>query len=432
MEKEGRDMEKKAAQSKRYRVRRVNIGKTAQLDALAHAAGQVYSRSLVFFWRTVRKQGIWLKPKHLMRLIPTDPENLLHAHSVDAAVQSFFAGLASWRERRKSDPHAKPPRRRKWSFRVEYKSSALTLKEGKLRLSNGKGHEPLLLAWHWALPQTVVIRWTGEQYEAIATYPLYGPFPPEKEEASLQERQAEHSAGIDLGEVHIAVSHDGEHTHLLNGRLLRSKRQYQNKLKAKLQSPIDGKKKGSRRRKKLIQSKKRQLKKIKDQIQAIEHQQTTHLISTLYEEGVQTLVIGDVKDIRQDLDVGSKNNQKLHQWSHGHARHLLTYKAERRGMHVVVHEERSTSRTCPACGHRKKSAPKGRNFSCGACGYRGHRDGVGAQNIRYKYRGEFGLPHVVAAMAPATGLRFWPHTRVARGQLRENVWAGNSSEATRL
>ncbi len=36
-----------------YLVRRVNIGKTAQLDALAHAAGEVYSRTLVFFRRTL-------------------------------------------------------------------------------------------------------------------------------------------------------------------------------------------------------------------------------------------------------------------------------------------------------------------------------------------------------------------------------------------
>jgi putative transposase len=62
------------------------------------------------------------------------------------------------------------------------------------------------------------------------------------------------------------------------------------------------------------------------------------------------VAIGDVRDIRQDLDVGSTNTQKLHQWSHGHARHLLTYKAERLGMAVILQEEKYTSRTCPACG----------------------------------------------------------------------------------
>lgn len=146
----------------------------------------------------------------------------------------------------------------------------------------------------------------------------------------------------------------------------------------------------------------------------IEHKQTSKLINTLHQDGVQTLVIGDVRDIRQSLDVGSKNNQKLHQWSHGSTRFNLTYKAERKGMRVVLQEESYTSKTCPACGHRRKSAVQGRNFACRKCGFRFHRDGVGAMNIRYKYREEFGVPHVVGVMAPPTGMRYMPHARVAR------------------
>ena len=92
---------------------------------------------------------------------------------------------------------------------------------------------------------------------------------------------------------------------------------------------------------------KEKLKKLKNQIKDIEHKQTTHLVSTLHEHGVQTVVIGDVRDIRQNLDVGSKNNQKLHQWSHGSVRHMLAYKAERLGMVVALQEERSTSKTSP-------------------------------------------------------------------------------------
>jgi putative transposase len=142
-------------------------------------------------------------------------------------------------------------------------------------------------------------------YEAIATYMLESP---------PAQPPGDKVAGIDLGEVHMAVSHDGEQTHILNGRLLRSKRQYRNKLIAELDSKIDRKKRGSRWRKKLVASKVRQLRKLKHQIQDIEHKSTTRLISTLYREGVQTLVIGDVRDIRQENDTGSKNNQKIHQW----------------------------------------------------------------------------------------------------------------------
>lgn len=394
-----------------YQVRRVNIGKTAQLDELAHECGLLYSKTLVFFWRTVRHKNIWLRPKHLMRLF-TSPK--LHAHTSDACVQAFFAGLKSWRERRKTDPTAKPPRKRKWYFRIEYKRTAMSLKDGILKLSNGRGNAHLVLEWSWELPQTVVIHWTGTEYEAIATY---------KQEEAQASPIGTKVTGIDLGEIHMAVSHDGEHTHILNGRLLRSKRQYRNKLIAELDAKIDVKKKGSYRRKKLIRSKKKQLKKLENQIKDIEHKQTSKLITTLHQEGVQMLVIGDVRDIRQHMDVGSKNNQKVHQWSHGSVRHKLTYKAERHGMQVALQEESYTSKTCCVCGHRRKSPVQGRNFRCGKCGFRWHRDGVGAMNIRYKYREEFGIPHVVGDMAPPTGMRYTPHTCVARGQLREAATA---------
>lgn len=383
-----------------YQVRRVNIGKTKQLDELAHECGNLYSQTVIFFWRTVRHKGIWLKPKHLMRLFTSKK---LHAHTADACVQAFFAGLKSWRERKKDgDPDAHPPRKRKRYFRIEYKRSAMVLKDGKLRLSNGKGNEPLVLTWPWDLPNTVVIHWTGTQYEAIATYEQecpYGPFMPGE------------VAGVDLGEVHMAVAHDGTHTHILNGRYLRSKVQYRNKLQAKLNSRIDGRmKKGSRRRKKLIASKKRQLRKIKNQIKDVEHKQTSKFITALHQAGVQTLVIGDVRDIRQDNDVGHTNNQKIHQWSHGSVRFKLTYKAERLGMAVALQDEHYTSRTCPQCRY-VRSKVKGRVFRCPKCGWTYHRDGVGAVNIRQKYLGSF---PVVGAMAPPIGMRYKPHAGIAR------------------
>ncbi|HEX9134229.1 MAG TPA: transposase [Ktedonobacteraceae bacterium] len=393
-----------------YQVRRVHIGRTEQLDELAHACGDLYSRALVFFWRTVRHKGVWLKAKHLMRLFTSDQ---LHAHTSDACVQAFFAALSSWRERRKTDPNAHPPSRRKWYFRIEYKSSAITLKDSLLVLSNGRTNAPLVLFWEWDRPTTVVVRWNGSEYEAIATYRVGEEVP--EEERSLQERRAEHTAGIDLGEVHLAVSCDGERAHLLNGRLLRSKRQYRNKLIAKLNARISRCKKGSSRRKKLTGVKKKRINKLTHQIRDIEHKQTSSLVNTLYREGVERLVIGDVRAIRQGLDKGSLTNQKLHQWSFGSVRHKLTYKAARLGMRVVLQEESYTSRTCPVCGHRRKSSPRGRVFGCTnkTCKWQGHRDAVGAANIRAKYRGEFGGRHVVGAMAPPTGCGYVPHLRVS-------------------
>ena len=378
-----------------YRVRRVKIGRAPLLDMLAHECGRLYTLALVSFWRTVRHSEVWLKPSSMMRW-HTSP--LLHAHTADACVQAFYASLKSWRARRKTDPDAKPPRRRTWFFRIEYKSSAIRHRDSVLTLSNGKQTPPLVLDWPWETPKTVVIRWQGAQYEAIGTYA-------EVRDPSVRSL-GEKVAGIDLGEIHLAVAHDGETCTIANGRLFRSKRQYQNKLKAKLSRLIDTKKKGSRRRKRLIRSKRRQLTTLVHQLRDIAHKTTTRLVSTLYHAGVQTLVIGDIRDIRQGLDYGPKANQKIHQMLHGQTRFMLTYKAEQLGMDTALQEESYTSQRCPACGKRNK--PRGREYRC-ACGFRYHRDGVGSWNIRAKYLGS--SSPVIGVMAPPSAYRYRPHMR---------------------
>jgi putative transposase len=387
-----------------YFVRKLKLGVSDQLQLLSRAAGKLYSKTLVSFWRVVRKKGLWLKPATLMRWFPNDPENRLHAHSADAVVQSFFASLKSWRERRKTDPNARPPRRRRYYYKIQWKASAIKVVNGKLRLSNGKGNKPLVIPWVWDTPVWVEIGWDGKQHELRACYKIVDAPPKgEKEEGGV--------AGVDLGEIHLAVAHDGENTYIANGRLLRSKRRYQNKLQAKLSRLIDRKKRGSRRYRRLIRSKQKQLARLNRQIQDILHKQTTRLVSTLCARGVQTVVIGDIQNIRvsaarvsgTESFYGKKANQKIHQMVHGQARHYITYKAERLGMRVVLQDERYSSQTCPACNKRNK--PKGRGHRCG-CGFRFHRDGVGAINLRRTY---LGLGPVVGVMASPIGLRFQPH-----------------------
>jgi putative transposase len=387
-----------------YFVRKLKLGVSDQLQLLSRAAGKLYSQTLVSFWRVVRKKGLWLKPATLMRWFPNDPENRLHAHSADAVVQSFFASLKSWRERRKTDPNARPPRRRRYYYKVQWKSSAIKVESGKLRLSNGKGNKPLVIPWVWDTPVWVEIGWDGRQYELRACYKLSDARPKE-------EREKGGVAGVDLGEVHLAVAHDGEQTYIANGRLLRSKRRYQNKLKSTLSRLLARKRRGSRRYRRVLASGRKQLARLNDQIRDILHKQTTRLVSTLCARGVQTVVIGDIRNIRvsaarvsgTESFYGKKANQKIHQMVHGQARHYITYKAERLGMRVVLQDERYSSQTCPACNKRNK--PKGRGHRCG-CGFRFHRDGVGAINLRRTY---LGSGPVVGVMASPIGLRFQPH-----------------------
>ena len=136
------------------------------------------------------------------------------------------------------------------------------------------------------------------------------------------------------------------------------------------------------------------------------HKQTTHLVSTLHVRGVQTLAIGDLRTCRINTAVGHVGNQRIHQMPSGQVRHMLTYKAEGRGMQVVLVPEAYTSQTCPCCGKRYK--PRGRVYRCSRCGFAFHRDGVGAINIRQKYTAS---GPVVGAMASPIGVRYQPHLR---------------------
>lgn len=375
-----------------YTVRKLKLGYSEKLNQLAHAAGELYSQTLVSFWRTVRKKNVWLSGYTMERWLISDK---LHAHSSDAITQSFFASLKSWRKRRKTDPTSKPPRRRRWYFKLIWKSSAIKLKDGKLRLSNGKGNLPLIVNWQWDKPNQLELGWNkgSKCYELRATY--------SQPKTKLIESGG--VAGCDLGEIHPMVISNGVDTDIFNGRLLRSKRQYQNKLKAKLSNLIDTKKRGSKRRKRLIQTKQKQLAKIKNQIKDIEHKLTSKAVSMLQEKNIQTLVIGDVRDIRKNINYGKKVNQKLHQWTFGSIRKKLEYKCAKVGIKTELINEAYTSQECLSC--RKRNKPKNREYKC-SCGFRWHRDGVGSSNIRAKYLGE--VP-VVGLMASPSGVRFDPH-----------------------
>ena len=379
-----------------YSVRKLKVGKTDQMDHLAQAAGALYKRTVVYFWRFVRRSDHWMSPAAMMRFLNSDE---LHAHSADAVVQSFCASLKSWRKLRKSNPQARPPRRFGKYFKVVWKASAIRIVNGNLILSNGKGNEPLIVKdWQHEKPTIIEMGWDGKEYELRCVYKTAAP-------GAIKDGSV---AGIDLGEIHLATVVDGKGAIIVNGRGLRSKRRYQNKLKGQLASMIDVKKKGSKRRRRLARTKRRQLEKLNNQIRDIHHKQTSRLVQTLRKRGVGTLVIGDVRDIREDLDYGKKSNQKLHQWTCGKTREMLEYKSERLGMACKLQEESYTSQTCPACGHRHK--PKGRVFRCPSCGLICHRDVVGATNIRSKYLGTFSSP-VVGVMASPIGVRFRPDMR---------------------
>ena len=378
-----------------YFIKRKLVGKNTFLDSLTMESGSLYTKTLVFFWRTVRKKNIWLKPKSLMRIFSS--ENI-HAHSADASVQAFFQALSSWREHRKSDPDSNPPTKLRKFYPITWKSSAIRLKDGKLILSNGKNQVALMLKnWKYDIPKICMLRYTGKEYEMIFTYQF---------EPVQVQIETENVVAVDLGIINFAACSNGL---MYNGRLLRSFRQWKDKKLADFQSLIAKTTKNSRRNKHLRKQKAKFLVRFNNKVKDILHKYTTGLVLTQKNSGVNTLVVGDLSGYRKDKDDGHTRNQENHQWVYGITTFMLRYKSEKRGMMFKLQEESYTSITCPNCFREHKC--KGRNFKCPYCGYEAHRDMVGSTNILSKYRGFFGT-HVVPVMAPGLCVRFHANARV--------------------
>jgi len=359
-------------------------------------------------WRFVDRQDYWLSKNQAQKLYCKGLSGL-HSNSAQAVTDSFYDALKAWRKKRKSGDYEglRPPYKQKRYFKIQWKSSAIKLRDdGVLRLSNGRGADPVLIDWpseavaSGRKPKRVEIGWDGDQYELRAQYKV-----DEKDEPKGQRK-----AGVDLGERHLATVYveDGENVSVHGGRL-RSLRRQHNRTYSSLQSKIDRKKKGSRRWKRLVRAKERQLTKIRNRIKDFLHKVTTRLANVLHERRAGTVVVGDLTGIRERISCGSRMNQRLHQWAYSKFEHMLRYKAQLRGMTVERASEAYTSQTCPNCEHRHK--PSSRDFDCPACSFSGHRDVVGARNIlSERYPGEVstGTTQVVGEMASPAGIRYRP------------------------
>ena len=73
-----------------------------------------------------------------------------------------------------------------------------------------------------------------------------------------------------------------------------------------------------------------------------------------------------------------KNNRSLNSWSFYRLAKFIEYKAALAGIHLVYVNPYKTSQRCPTCGREHKA--KDRRYEC-ECGFRVHRDIVGAINI---------------------------------------------------
>jgi putative transposase len=131
------------------------------------------------------------------------------------------------------------------------------------------------------------------------------------------------------------------------------------------------------------------LKKLFDIRQKYQHNLFNNIVAKTFrflnKNNVSKLVIGDIKNIRENNDICKIVNQMVHNyWSFDILLKKLQNKAEEYGIEIIMTTEEYTSRTCPICFDNSKKNCQDRIFVCSFCGYTDHRDIIGARNIMIK------------------------------------------------
>lgn len=175
--------------------------------------------------------------------------------------------------------------------------------------------------------------------------------------------------GVDLGIANIATDSTGER---FTGEDIDSHRKRHNKARQTFQ------RRGTK-------SAKRRLKKLSGKQSRYQHH-VNHCIAKRLVAKAKTLGIGisveELTGIRDRVTVRRKQRSRLSNWSFGHLRQCLAYKARLAGVPMVAVDPRNTSRTCFACGHCSKDNRKSQDcFSCLSCGHEAHADINAARNI---------------------------------------------------
>ena len=111
-----------------------------------------------------------------------------------------------------------------------------------------------------------------------------------------------------------------------------------------------------------------------------DHKISRHIIDFAQKNKVSTIRLECLENIRRTAKTSRKNNYNLHTWSFYRLSQMIEYKAQLAGIQVEYVNPAYTSQRCPHC--EKNNHANDRTYVC-ACGFKSHRDLVGAMNIRY-------------------------------------------------
>jgi putative transposase len=296
----------------------------------------------------------------------------LHSQSIQLVCRAFIGNIESTSENRKHGlKDIKYPWRDKKFYPTYWHSQAVKHQKGKTILPMGKGRKPIVLPIEIDPNCTIVKLVWNRGYELHVS----------RDVETSPRVKSNVTAAVDLGEIHLAtVAVSSGAGLIVTGRLIRSLKRQRHKQLRQITKKQSRCTKGSSRWKMLQRAKNKLCLRTERRIRDLRHKATTCVVSFLKAQGVSQVYIGNPDGVRRK-NCGRKHNQRMSGWEYATDINYLTYKATIAGIKATNGNERGSSSTCPECGHRHK--PKNRNWKCPKCGFRGHRDLVGAINIHH-------------------------------------------------
>jgi putative transposase len=311
----------------------------------------------------------WPNQHDLQRL--TRGRFALHSQSVQAVFRAFLGTIETTCTQRKEHPEMrmKYPWRTKRFYPLKWPAQAVHQEKERVVLPMGKGRPSLVLPL--ALPEhagACTLVWNqGFELHVCIEIP------------QAQQPPGPMQATVDLGEIHLAATTTKNGKALIvTGRGIRSLKRQRSKQLSQLTKKQSRCTKHSRRWKKLQRAKNKVCRRAERRVRDLRHKATRKVIDFCVTHQVGSLFIGNPHGVRSQ-DKGRHHNGRMGQWEYGKDIDYLTHKSEQAGISCSTGSERGTSSRCPRCKHKHK--PRGRNWVCRHCGFRGHRDLVGSVNM---------------------------------------------------
>ncbi|AFN05032.1 hypothetical protein PFC_10565 [Pyrococcus furiosus COM1] len=262
---------------------------------------------------------------------------------VERNFRSFFHVL---KERKKGNYNrpVRPPKYlpKNGHFILIFPYQSFRVKEDRIILTLGKNFAEKYGVKHLEIPLPKNVK--GHRIKEIRILPRYNALWFEVEyvyEVLPEERDLDRSKylAIDLGLDNFAtcVSTTGT-AFIIEGRGLKSFNRWWNKEKAKLQSQYD--KQGVKFGKRMVWL----LKKRKNVVNDFMNKAVSYIVNYCLENGIGNVVIGELKGVKQNTDLGRRNNQNFHYIPYGLFKQKLKAKCERYGINYIEVDEAYTSK----------------------------------------------------------------------------------------